>query len=1516
MGRSGDEAEHHADRVAARALAAPARPGPASVTPLTPGHAVRQALAQVPQNRATGDEGPVPEALEDRILALSEGGTPLPAHARADMEARFGLDFGAVRIHTGGEAARLAGAVDAHAFTLGEHIVFDHGRFAPEAPGGRFLLAHELAHVAQQRATGDTAQPLRRGFWSDLYDAAAERLGDIAEWGIAQVREFGWELVRSISPELARTLEAIIDEGVVHWLGRQVARAWDTYIATLKALVPFEGPRQLIDLFAGLVERAATIVAALASGDCEPLMTAIGDMKRFVVETVGVAWDRLSEFLRPIGEFFGELWANFGAPAVQWLKDFGGEVWQGIQDLGARLWAWVRPVKEAAERVWNWFAESLFGPSETESGGSQGGVVGWISAKAGEAFDWVREQTRPVWQPVAQFAGQVAELIPPAFVRDFGERAQQLSADLNAAGKGMDGGEGVPEQRDTLAGMLPSVQGVIASVRSILVFAGEWLSTRVGALATAVTALIGRLQVNTLLSWLATAFAWLSEAVDTLAEWAREKVGALFALMLSAFDALTPFFELVLGAVRKVITVYGDLMQLPALVLNAIWQQVPACIREPIEAFVEQQILARIPVFGQFFSDPTWWPKLKQTALALLRRLFVDGDILGVAWDFFKAALRLMGLPPELVVQILAKAAQAIGDVLTNPIGFLINLLKAMGAGFMRFFGNIGKHLLSGVTGWLFGAVREAGIEPPADFSLGSVFRFVLDVLGLTVDNVLTRLKKKLDPAIVEKLTRMLEVATGVWSFVSILMTEGVAGLWRVISEKIGNLWTTVVEGIMSFVTTRVIAWASLWLASLLDWTGITATITTLLAIWRAIQAAIEYLKQMLEIVARFLDGVIAIAAGTIDTAANYLEDALVRSLPVAIGFLAYQAGIGRLSAKLREILGAIRERIEGAIDAVIDYALKLGKATIDLVKRGATAVKSGVRRLREWWRAKAGFRAADGESHEVFIEGQGRGATLMVASRTPTSYERFLERERANARTAGDTQREQDIDIAIPIAADLGEAMAAATQEDAVKGGVRPVAAPDQTVDHGAVIGGLLAQLAIATARFMPTSQPLEPSTPPEYGPLYDNTFGRRVEVAKLNRLHQRGSTPGSRADPSGHWNTLRKRYKPGGSRTFYVRGHLLNDNLGGPGDDWRNLTPITQDANNSDSDSMLRLFEKPVKDAIDAGVTVHLIVTANYGRSAQAAPRLDAMRQAGQSAQADIADLERHTPLSIDCEVTAIDGKTDVAGNPKPEAEALPKATVKVTNNIDNGAPEGYSVTPANRGQYNARDEYDSLLGEAQKRLDGNATYDWQKFAKLGLFENRLAELEAADPQLREDLETTFESDQIKRLVAVERKRISEYAMSDGRLRDWLSFRGMSADAYKKFAGPHQAEEAALQSAYEAVFQKMRGDVLKEVARISGPENWGDVRRNNKLTLLREGDELLDELKGAFDARMATVLTPLAREYGKAAGVWSKFDHYTTWLRLPEPQREQVRQAHEQALQQQPAPSTPDPSQDGDTP
>ena len=101
---------------------------------------------------------------------------------RPQMESRFGVDFGAVRIHADADAAVSASAKDARAYTVGQHLVFGAGEFTPQTGRGRELIAHELAHTVQQRGAAQ-AQPADVSH--STLEASADSAGRAAANGVA-----------------------------------------------------------------------------------------------------------------------------------------------------------------------------------------------------------------------------------------------------------------------------------------------------------------------------------------------------------------------------------------------------------------------------------------------------------------------------------------------------------------------------------------------------------------------------------------------------------------------------------------------------------------------------------------------------------------------------------------------------------------------------------------------------------------------------------------------------------------------------------------------------------------------------------------------------------------------------------------------------------------------------------------------------------------------------------------------------------------------------------------------------------------------------------------------------------------------------------------------------------------------------------------------------------------------------------------------------------------------------------
>ncbi len=153
------------------------------------GHLGPDALLHLQRSAGNGgvvqllsDEQEAADGSAVKDLVGRGGGRPLDDELRTDMEGRFGTDFGAVRVHTDGQAAASAGAVSAQAYTVGNDIVFGGGRYDPASPTGQRTIAHELTHVVQQRSGPVEGTPAAGGIQlsnpADRFEQAAERNAD------------------------------------------------------------------------------------------------------------------------------------------------------------------------------------------------------------------------------------------------------------------------------------------------------------------------------------------------------------------------------------------------------------------------------------------------------------------------------------------------------------------------------------------------------------------------------------------------------------------------------------------------------------------------------------------------------------------------------------------------------------------------------------------------------------------------------------------------------------------------------------------------------------------------------------------------------------------------------------------------------------------------------------------------------------------------------------------------------------------------------------------------------------------------------------------------------------------------------------------------------------------------------------------------------------------------------------------------------------------------------------------
>jgi Domain of unknown function (DUF4157) len=193
INQPGDAYEQEADRVAETVMRTPSPPATrARVTATGPAAGLQRCSCgksaggseqceecktqsmhrkeNVVGSQATGSSGALAPSIVHDVLRSP--GRPLDAATRSFMEPRFGRDLSGVRIHTDPRAAESARAVNALAYTVGEHIAFDSAQDSLESYAGKQTLAHELAHVIHQSKGQRLLQRLIRT--SEVHCTAAD----------------------------------------------------------------------------------------------------------------------------------------------------------------------------------------------------------------------------------------------------------------------------------------------------------------------------------------------------------------------------------------------------------------------------------------------------------------------------------------------------------------------------------------------------------------------------------------------------------------------------------------------------------------------------------------------------------------------------------------------------------------------------------------------------------------------------------------------------------------------------------------------------------------------------------------------------------------------------------------------------------------------------------------------------------------------------------------------------------------------------------------------------------------------------------------------------------------------------------------------------------------------------------------------------------------------------------------------------------------------------------------------
>ncbi|REC39788.1 hypothetical protein [Chryseobacterium sp. 5_R23647] len=535
------------------------------------------------------------------------------------------------------------------------------------------------------------------------------------------------------------------------------------------------------------------------------------------------------------------------------------------------------------------------------------------------------------------------------------------------------------------------------------------------------------------------------------------------------------------------------------------------------------------------------------------------------------------------LTNLLSGVISAIQAIIMDPIGFFKNLIAGVSQGFTNFGANIWTHLKTGFFGWLTGAMKGISLTMPEDvFSLKGVFSITSQVLGLTWGGI-----RAIGARVIgEPVMKVLETASekGL-EIVQVVRKDGAAGLWEYLKDQFADLKTTVMDAIMDIVQSQVIQAGIKFVLGLL--TPVGAFIKAAMAIIDVVKFFIQRAAQIMELVKAFTDSIKAIASGNVGAVAKSIENALGRAIPVLIGFLASLLNLGGLADKILNVIRKIRQRIENAIVKFWNFIKgkakgllgKMGVGKFNANKKNKKEKKIGehakVNKGIEWWNDKITFKNVENVNHKLYFRGEGENAKLYMQS-TDTSVMSHLNNAKEVAQTAsekknaeaGITHYENEL---IPLNEKLGrlenERVKLTKGNKDGKNNAKITAKEKAISEQNELQDKALEKLSILfkAIRF---DDGVQPTTVKTFVKSKQDSMGRALEVEADPLTWMPGNTKGSGPYqyPLGWDHAAEKGIREGDKirDLIYIRGHLLNDNIHGPGVTW-NLVPITRVMNSN---------------------------------------------------------------------------------------------------------------------------------------------------------------------------------------------------------------------------------------------------------------------------------------------------------------------------------------------------------------
>ncbi|NES88031.1 DUF4157 domain-containing protein [Okeania sp. SIO2B9] len=548
----------------------------------------------------------------------------------------------------------------------------------------------------------------------------------------------------------------------------------------------------------------------------------------------------------------------------------------------------------------------------------------------------------------------------------------------------------------------------------------------------------------------------------------------------------------------------------------------------------------------------------------------ITGDFAEALRVAVQAACDIAGIDSKPIFDFIDRAAGQVMAILKDPKTFFNNVMEAIGGGVSNFAKNIQQHLIKGLIGWLTGALSEVNLSLPETFDAKGILSLVMQILGLTYENIKAKVIKKFPPAaqVIDGVEKGIEI-------VQKLVNEGPVALWEEVKQSFSNLKETVISGIQDFVIKTVVKEGIAWLLGLLTPAGAIAKLLKL--IFDFVMFLVERFQQIKDFVMSVYNSITAIASGNLSQAKQAVEDALSRSLPVVISLLASLAGLGGIGKTVKNIIGKVAKPVNKIVDKLIDRMVKFAKK---LLKKGKAVAKKVKEKLFQWWKIDKKFKDKSGNEHRLFFKGKGSTSMLMVASDVQ-HFENFIKSVEVTSEEAKAAKTQ-----AIAIAKQIDN-----RKRDSVKG-ANDAETKKNEEKKAQDLETLVVQLSGHAKLLFGLSDTELPESKLKFSSFTKEgaELGDVMTAEVLTKKGKSGSVPTSEKHTI--FDRLLKRRD--GGRSYYIRGHLLNHHIHGPGK-WNNLTPLSKAGNKAH----LREAENTVKAAVQSGAIVKYTVKAVYGRS-----------------------------------------------------------------------------------------------------------------------------------------------------------------------------------------------------------------------------------------------------------------------------------------------------------------------------